>query len=61
MLLGGKGNISVAANVAPRLVADMCAAALAGDVVKARELNFRMSGLRLLFRWERSLNRICDP
>ena len=50
MLLGGKGNISVAANVAPRLVADMCAAALAGDVVKARELNFRMSGLsRQLF------------
>jgi 4-hydroxy-tetrahydrodipicolinate synthase len=50
MLLGGKGNISVVANVAPRLVSDMCAAALAGDVVKARELNFRMSGLsRQLF------------
>ena len=50
MLLGGKGNISVVANVAPRLVADMCAAALAGDVVKARELNFRMAGLsRQLF------------
>jgi 4-hydroxy-tetrahydrodipicolinate synthase len=50
MLLGGKGNISVVANVAPRLVSGMCAAALAGDVVKARELNFRMSGLsRQLF------------
>jgi 4-hydroxy-tetrahydrodipicolinate synthase len=50
MLLGGQGNISVVANVAPRLVSDMCAAALAGDVVKARELNFRMSGLsRQLF------------
>jgi 4-hydroxy-tetrahydrodipicolinate synthase len=50
MLLGGKGNISVVANVAPRLVSDMCAAALAGDPVKARELNFRMSGLsRQLF------------
>lgn len=45
MLLGGKGNISVVANVAPRLVHDMCAAALAGDLQKARELNFRMSGL----------------
>jgi 4-hydroxy-tetrahydrodipicolinate synthase len=50
MLLGGKGNVSVVANVAPRLVSDMCAAALAGDLVKARELNFRMSGLsRQLF------------
>jgi len=45
MLLGGKGNISVVANVAPRLVHEMCAAALAGDLAKARELNFRMSGL----------------
>lgn len=45
MLLGGKGNISVVANVAPKLVHDMCAAALAGDLAKARELNFRMSGL----------------
>ena len=50
MMLGGKGNISVVANVAPRLVSDMCAAALAGDLAKARELNFRMSGLsRQLF------------
>lgn len=50
MMLGGKGNISVVANVAPRLVSDMCAAALAGDFMKARELNFRMSGLsRQLF------------
>ena len=31
MLLGGKGNISVTANVAPRAMHDMCAAALAGD------------------------------
>jgi 4-hydroxy-tetrahydrodipicolinate synthase len=50
MLLGGKGCISVVANVAPRLVSDMCAAALAGDLARARELNFRMSGLsRQLF------------
>ena len=50
MMLGGKGNISVVANVAPRLVSDMCAAALAGDLPRARELNFRMSGLsRQLF------------
>lgn len=50
LLMGGKGNISVVANVAPRMMHDMCAAALAGDLKKARELNFRMLGLhRSLF------------
>jgi len=42
ILLGGHGTISVTANVAPRLMHEMCAAALAGDVKKARELNFRL-------------------
>src|SRR3990172_5210295 len=42
MLLGGHGVISVTANVAPRLMHRMCAAALAGDVKKTRELNFRL-------------------
>jgi 4-hydroxy-tetrahydrodipicolinate synthase len=50
MMLGGKGDISVVANVAPRLVSDLCAAVAGGDFVRARELNFRMSGLsRQLF------------
>jgi 4-hydroxy-tetrahydrodipicolinate synthase len=43
MLLGGKGNISVTANVAPRLLSDMCAAALAGDVKRTREINEKLS------------------
>jgi 4-hydroxy-tetrahydrodipicolinate synthase len=42
VLLGGHGVISVTANVAPRLMHEMCAAALVGDVKKARELNFRL-------------------
>src|SRR5688572_26547668 len=42
MLLGGRGVISVTANVAPRLMHEMCAAALAGDVAKAREINDRL-------------------
>ena len=42
MLAGGHGVISVTANVAPRLMREMCAAALAGEVVKARELNNRL-------------------
>ena len=50
MLLGGQGNISVVANVAPRLMHAMCVAALTGDLARARELNFRLLGLhRQLF------------
>ena len=44
-LLGAKGTISVTANVAPRLMHEMYAAALAGDLPTARELNFRLLGL----------------
>lgn len=39
ILLGGKGNISVTANVAPALMHDMCTTALAGDENKARSIN----------------------
>ena len=50
LLMGGQGNVSVVANVAPRLMHEMCAAALKGDLAKARELNFRLLGLhRQLF------------
>jgi 4-hydroxy-tetrahydrodipicolinate synthase len=45
ILLGGHGVISVTANVAPRAVADMCAAALRGDVATARELHARLMPL----------------
>jgi 4-hydroxy-tetrahydrodipicolinate synthase len=45
MLLGGKGVITVTGNVAPRLMHEMCAAALAGDLAQAREINFRLLGL----------------
>jgi 4-hydroxy-tetrahydrodipicolinate synthase len=45
MLLGGHGVISVTANVAPRAMADMCAAALAGRLVDARTVNARLMQL----------------
>ena len=45
MLLGGQGVISVTANVAPRPMSQMCAAALAGDVLRARALNERLMPL----------------
>jgi 4-hydroxy-tetrahydrodipicolinate synthase len=35
MLCGGHGNISVTANVAPRLMHQLCMAAIAGDVPAA--------------------------
>lgn len=45
MLLGGQGVISVTANVAPKLMREMCAAAMAGDVKKACEINAKLFGL----------------
>ncbi|GAD20785.1 4-hydroxy-tetrahydrodipicolinate synthase [Acidovorax sp. MR-S7] len=42
MLCGGQGNISVTANVAPRLMHELCAAAIAGDARKAMEIQFRL-------------------
>ena len=45
ILMGGKGNISVMANVAPRAVSDLCAAAMRGDAVAAREINDRLMPL----------------
>jgi len=50
MLMGAHGVISVTANVAPKLMAQMCAAALAGDVRTARACNDRLLALhRRLF------------
>jgi 4-hydroxy-tetrahydrodipicolinate synthase len=45
MLIGGQGVISVTANVAPRLMQEMCAAALSGDIARARAANNRLLGL----------------
>ena len=45
MLLGAHGAISVTANVAPKLMHEMCVAALNGEVARAREINFRLLGL----------------
>jgi 4-hydroxy-tetrahydrodipicolinate synthase len=42
MLLGGKGNVSVTANVAPRLMHEMCVAALEGRVREATALHMRL-------------------
>jgi 4-hydroxy-tetrahydrodipicolinate synthase len=50
IFMGAHGVISVTANVAPKLMAEMCAAALAGDCARARAANDRLLPLhRQLF------------
>jgi 4-hydroxy-tetrahydrodipicolinate synthase len=42
MLLGGRGNVSVTANVAPRAMHEMCMAAIEGQVRRATEIHLRL-------------------
>ncbi|MBY4598304.1 4-hydroxy-tetrahydrodipicolinate synthase [Ottowia caeni] len=42
MLCGGQGNVSVTANIAPRLMHELCVAALAGDVKRAMEIQLKL-------------------
>ena len=42
MLCGGQGNISVTANVAPRLMHELCMAAIAGDVKRAMDIQLKL-------------------
>ncbi|MBP8270533.1 MAG: 4-hydroxy-tetrahydrodipicolinate synthase [Sphaerotilus sp.] len=50
MLMGGQGNVSVTANIAPRAMADLCRAAVAGDANTARAIHFKLLSLnKLLF------------
>ena len=42
MLCGGQGNISVTANVAPRLMHELCVAAIAGDARRAMEIQRKL-------------------
>jgi 4-hydroxy-tetrahydrodipicolinate synthase len=45
MLCGGQGNISVTANVAPKLMHELCTAAIAGDTRRAMEIQFKLMPL----------------
>lgn len=50
MLLGGHGNVSVTANVAPRLMHELCVAAIEGDARRATAIHLRLLALhRQLF------------
>lgn len=54
MLLGGHGDISVTANVAPRQMAEMCARAIAGDRAAAASINSRLDILHTVLFCESS-------
>jgi 4-hydroxy-tetrahydrodipicolinate synthase len=70
MLLGGHGNVSVTANVAPRLMHEMCIAAIEGDVKRAAAIHLRLLAVhRHLFcepspapaKWALSQMGRCKP
>ena len=42
MLCGGQGNVSVTANIAPRLMHELCVAAIAGNTRKAMDIQLRL-------------------
>ncbi len=68
MLLGGHGNVSVTANVAPRLMHELCIAAIEGDVKRATALHLQLLPLhRQLFsepspaptKWAMAQRELC--
>jgi 4-hydroxy-tetrahydrodipicolinate synthase len=70
MLCGGQGNISVSANLAPRLMHELCIAAMAGDTRRAMEIQFRLLPLhKNLFvesnpipvKWAMARMKLCGP
>ena len=70
MLCGGQGNVSVTANVAPRLMHELCMAAVAGNTKRAMELQMQLLPLhRHLFveanpipiKWAMARMGLCGP
>jgi len=70
MLCGGQGNISVTANVAPKLMHEMCTAAMAGDARAAMKLQMKLLPLhKHLFveanpipvKWAMARMGLCGP
>ena len=70
MLCGGRGNISVTANVAPKLMHELCMAAIAGDTRRAMDLQMKLLPLhKNLFveanpipvKWAMARMGLCGP
>jgi 4-hydroxy-tetrahydrodipicolinate synthase len=70
MLCGGQGNVSVTANIAPKLMHELCVAAVAGDARRAMELQLKLLPLhKHLFveanpipvKWAMARLGLCGP
>ena len=70
MLCGGKGNVSVTANIAPKLMHELCVAAVAGDARRAMELQLKLLPLHkhlfveanpIPIKWAMARMGLCGP
>ena len=70
MMCGGQGNISVTANVAPAMMHQLCAAALAGDHRTAMDIQFKLLPLHkhlfveanlIPLKWAMAKLGLCGP
>lgn len=70
MLCGGHGNVSVTANIAPRLMHELCVAAIAGNIGRAMEIQMQLLPIhKALFveanpipvKWAAARLGLCGP
>ncbi len=70
MLCGGHGNISVTANIAPKLMHELCVAAIAGDVKTAMAIQFKLLAVHkqmgveanpIPVKWAMTRMGLCGP
>ena len=69
-LMGGQGNVSVTANISPKLMHEQCVAALAGDIKTAMAIQFNMLALHkamglegnpIAVKWAMKRMGLCGP
>ncbi len=70
MLCGGTGNVSVTANIAPRLMHELCVAALAGNIQRAMQIQFQLMPVHkhlfveanpIPLKWAMARMGLCGP
>ncbi|NBS47594.1 MAG: 4-hydroxy-tetrahydrodipicolinate synthase [Betaproteobacteria bacterium] len=70
MLCGGQGNVSVTANIAPRLMHELCVAAIAGDRARAMQIQFQLMPVHkhlfveanpIPLKWAMARMGLCGP
>ena len=70
MLCGGQGNVSVTANIAPKLMHELCKAAVAGDAATAMAIQLKLLPLHkhlfveanpIPIKWAMARMGLCGP